>query len=58
MKPDLRSNFPDFDHVSKGLNFDLLEDFKTYYQESRFGLELILEDLTQSFEKVNVLDVE
>ena len=57
MKHNLRSNFPDFDQIAEGLNLELLEDFKTYYEESRFGLDLILDDLTQSFEKVNVLEI-
>ncbi len=57
MKHNLRSNFPDFDQIAEGLNHELLEDFKTYYEESRFGLELILEDLTQLFEKVKILEI-
>jgi 2-polyprenyl-3-methyl-5-hydroxy-6-metoxy-1,4-benzoquinol methylase len=57
MSHKLLSNFPEFEKIAEGLNSDLLEDFTTYYEESRFGLELILENLLQTSKEVQILEI-
>jgi len=57
MHRNLLSDFPTFKHMAKGLDFKLLKDFTTYYEESRFGLELIIEDLASMTENANILEI-
>jgi len=57
LKNNLLSNFPDFDQIIEGLDSDLLEDFATFYEESRFGLTLILEDLSETGKDADILEI-
>jgi len=57
MKHDLLADFPSFDQVAAGLDHHLLKDFTTYYEESKFGLTLIIEDLAQISENSSILEI-
>jgi SAM-dependent methyltransferase len=57
MKHDLLADFPSFDQVAAGLEDHLLKDFTTYYEESKFGLTLIIEDLAQISENSSILEI-
>lgn len=57
MNSSLLSNFPTFEQIAEGLNPQLLKDFATFYEESKFGLELIIEDLSQVTKNTNILEI-
>ena len=57
MSKDLFMNFPRFDMISSGLEPNLKEYFETYYEESKFGLEIIAEDLFRVPKHKRILEI-
>lgn len=57
MNQDVFNDFPRFDNLSVGLDPKLKEYFATYYEESKFGLKLIIEDLIKSPQGKRILEI-
>ena len=57
MNHSLLSDFPTFEQIAEGIDCQLLKDFTTFYEESKFGLELILEDLSLVTKNTKILEI-
>jgi SAM-dependent methyltransferase len=57
MKVDFLGDFPTFDKLSGNLSHELLKGFATYYEESRFGLELLIDDLIELNDHTRILEI-
>lgn len=57
MKQDVFSDFPRLDTLIVGLDPNLKDYFATYYEESKFGLKLVFEDLIESSKERSILEI-
>lgn len=57
MTNNLLIDFPTLDQIALDLDHELLKDFATYYEESKFGLELLLEDLEGFKDNLRILEI-
>lgn len=54
---NLMKDFPSFESLKHNISPELERDLKTFYEESRFGLNLILADLPENHKKYSVLEI-